>query len=73
MTTIVPQMAKLSVKDLLETRQRLEADILKMLEDFEALTGVSVYAIEVEHRVGWVLNTLSPQGAVQKVSVEFDL
>lgn len=73
MATIVPQMAKLSVKDLLETRQRLEADILKMLEDFEARTGVSVYAIEVERRVGWALNALSPQVAVQKVSVEFDL
>jgi hypothetical protein len=45
MATIVPQMAKLSVKDLLETRQRLEADIDKLLTDFTALTGVKVSGV----------------------------
>lgn len=56
MTTIVPQMAKLSVKDLLETRQRLEADIQKLCEDFTALTGVGVHSIEMDKGTWYTIN-----------------
>jgi hypothetical protein len=75
MTTIVPQMAKLSVKDLLETRQRLEADIGKLLDDFYALSGVRVSRVEVPMTIHITFGGPSGGSAVPsgRPRVEFDL